>query len=118
MIIFKKFTFDSAHFLPNVPDTHRCKNMHGHTYKLTIFIEGNLQKDLGWVMDFGVLKTIVNPIIDQLDHQVLNNIQGLENPTCELLAKWIWNKVKPHVPGLIRVELHETLSSGVIYSGD
>ena len=117
MIIFKKFSFDSAHFLPNVPDGHKCKEMHGHTYHLTIYIEGELENHLDWVMDFSELKGIVSPIINAIDHKVLNDIKGLENPTCENLAIWIWKKIKPQIPSLKRIELNETLTSGVIYEG-
>ncbi len=116
MKIFKKYTFDSAHYLPNVPDTHKCKRMHGHTYHLTVYVEGQLDDQLGWVMDFGDLKDIVNPIIKRLDHYILNDIEGLENPTCENLAKWIFRELKPNLPLLKEIELYETPTSGVIYS--
>ncbi len=98
MIIFKQFTFDSAHFLPNVPITHKCREIHGHTYMLTIFIEGDLHPELGWVMDFTDLKEVVEPVVKQVDHKMLNNVPGLENPTCELFAVWIWDKIKPGLP--------------------
>ncbi|MBS1759941.1 MAG: 6-carboxytetrahydropterin synthase QueD [Bacteroidetes bacterium] len=117
MLLFKQFTFDSAHYLPHVPDGHKCKETHGHTYRLVVYIEGTLDEKLGWVMDFGDLKSVVNPIIDQLDHKMLNNIKGLENPTCELIAVWIWNHIKPAVPALKKIELHETPTSGVVYDG-
>lgn len=117
MEIFKQFTFDSAHFLPNVPPEHKCREMHGHTYRLVTFIEGPLDKHLGWVMDFADLKQVVDPIVKQLDHHLLNNIDGLENPTCEMIAVWLWNRIKPAVPQLSRIELHETPTSGVVYSG-
>ncbi len=117
MQIFKQFTFDSAHFLPNVPDGHKCKEIHGHTYQLVVYIEGELQKDLDWVIDFGELKKVVDPIIKTVDHKLLNNITGLENPTCERIAIWLWNKIKPDVPLLTKIELHETPTSGAIYEG-
>lgn len=117
MIIYKQFTFDSAHFLPNVPTGHKCREMHGHTYHLTLHIEGAVLDKEGWVLDFGDIKTIMKPIIDALDHHLLNNIPGLENPTAELLSVWIWTRVKPGLPALKRVELKETLTSGVIYEG-
>jgi 6-pyruvoyltetrahydropterin/6-carboxytetrahydropterin synthase len=117
MLIYKQFIFDSAHFLPNVPDGHKCRDMHGHTYHLTLYIEGNIQGKEGWVVDFGDIKTIMQPIIHMLDHHLLNTIPGLENPTAELLSVWIWNKVKPDMPLLKRVELKETPTSGVIYEG-
>lgn len=118
MTIFKQFTFDSAHFLSKVPDTHKCKQIHGHTYRLVIYLDGPLHSDLGWVMDFGVVKQVVSPVIDILDHRLLNDIPGLENPTCELVAKWIWDQIKPGLPLLSKIELHETPTSGVVYSGE
>lgn len=118
MQIFKEFTFDSAHFLPNVPAGHKCRNMHGHTYRLVVYIEGQLDPDLGWVMDFADLKKGIEPLIKQLDHHLLNEIQGLDNPTCERLAVWIWDHIKVKVPRLHKIELHETPTSGVVYMGN
>ncbi|MBW7868560.1 MAG: 6-carboxytetrahydropterin synthase QueD [Brumimicrobium sp.] len=117
MQIFKQFTFDSAHFLPHVPANHKCKRMHGHTYLLKIIVEGELDSHLAWVMDFKDLKDIVGPVIDSLDHHILNEIPGLENPTCEMLSVWIWNKIKPQLPLLKRIELNETPTSGAVYEG-
>jgi 6-pyruvoyltetrahydropterin/6-carboxytetrahydropterin synthase len=118
MKIFKRFTFDSAHFLPNVSEDHKCRAIHGHTYHLTIFITGKLDEELGWVQDFAELKKVMDPIMKMIDHKLLNEIEGLENPTCELFAKWLWNKIKPKIPQLSCVELNETPTSGAIYEGD
>ncbi|NML21091.1 6-carboxytetrahydropterin synthase QueD [Pseudoflavitalea sp. G-6-1-2] len=117
MLIYKEFTFDSAHFLPNVPDGHKCKEMHGHTYRLRVWIEGQPDPHLGWVMDFAVLKKIIKPVVTALDHKCLNNIPGLQNPTCELIAVWIWDQLKPQIAQMIKLELHETPTSGVVYEG-
>jgi 6-pyruvoyltetrahydropterin/6-carboxytetrahydropterin synthase len=117
MIIYRQFSFDSAHLLPNVPEGHKCKNLHGHTYNLTVFIEGELLANEGWILDFGDLKEIVSPVINLIDHAYLNEIPGLENPTAEILTYWLWNKIKPLLPALKRIELKETLASGVIYEG-
>lgn len=117
MEIYKEFSFDSAHFLPNVPDGHKCKEMHGHTYKLKVFIEGELDPVLGWIMDFKDLKDALLPVIDQLDHKLINNIRGLDNPTAENITVWIWNQIKPQLPLLSRIELYETPTTGVIYKG-
>src|SRR4051812_20977412 len=114
MIVFKQFTFDSAHYLPNVPDGHKCKGMHGHTYILTVYVEGELEKNLDWVIDFAELKSVVDPVVNSIDHKVLNDIQGMENPTCEMIAVWLWNKIKPGVPQLKKIKLNETPTSGVI----
>lgn len=118
MIIYKQFSFDSAHFLPNVPENHKCRAIHGHTYHLTIYAEGSLLPQEGWVFDFGDLKKIMAPVINTLDHHLLNEIPGLENPTAELLAVWIWEKLKPSLSGLKKIELKETPTSGVIYEGE
>ena len=117
MEIYKEFSFDSAHFLPNVPDGHKCKNMHGHTYRLRVFLEGTPDPELGWIMDFKDLKDKVNVVIDQLDHKLINEIRGLENPTAENITIWIWQEIKPLLPLLSRIELYETPTTGVIYNG-
>jgi 6-pyruvoyltetrahydropterin/6-carboxytetrahydropterin synthase len=117
MMIFKQFTFDSAHYLPNVSDKHKCKSIHGHTYRLTVFIEGEVDAELGWVIDFAYVKTVVSDILGLIDHKLLNEVNGLENPTCEILAAWLWNKIKPRITMLKRIELYETPTSGVVYNG-
>jgi 6-pyruvoyltetrahydropterin/6-carboxytetrahydropterin synthase len=117
MLIYKEFTFDSAHKLPNVPDGHKCKNLHGHTYKLTVYLEGEIDEKLGWVMDFNELKQVMKPLINRMDHHYLNDLPGLENPTSEVLVRWIWNQVQPALPLLSKIELRETPTSGVIYEG-
>lgn len=118
MKIFKEFTFDSAHFLPNVPDGHKCKNIHGHTYQLTVFFEGKLVEGLDWVVDFAEVKRVINPIVNELDHKLMNDIEGLENPTCERIAVWIWDRIKSDMPQLTEIKLNETPTSGVVYNGN
>ena len=118
MEIFKVYYFDSAHYLPNVPPDHKCRNMHGHTYKLIVFISGSSNNDMGWVMDFSDLKKTIQPIIESVDHKILNEIPGLKNPTCENIAKWLWEKIIIKIPEVTKIELHETPTTGVIYSGD
>ena len=117
MLIFRQFTFDSAHFLPKVPETHKCRAVHGHTYILTIYLEGQPDGQFGWVTDFADVKEIMAPILNLVDHKLLNDVPGLENPTCELLAIWLWNRVKVGLPSLKRIELNETPTSGVVYEG-
>jgi len=118
MKIYKEFTFDSAHYLPNVEDGHPCKRMHGHTYRLKIWIKGKIDEEKGWLVDFGDIKKIIKPLVDSLDHRCLNDIEGLENPTSENLCVWIWKKIKPQIPGLYEVAIYETPSSGAVYEGD
>ena len=117
MIIFKHFHFDSAHFLPNVPQGHKCKEVHGHTYKMTLFFEGEVDPHMGWFLDFSEIKKTVGPLINSVDHHLLNNIDGLENPTCENIAIWFWEKIYPHLPQISKIVLNETSTSGAIYTG-
>jgi 6-pyruvoyltetrahydropterin/6-carboxytetrahydropterin synthase len=118
MEIYKEFAFDSAHFLPNVPDGHKCKEIHGHTYHLRIYVKGKPIDHLGWIMDFKELKDLVMSLVDQVDHKLMNNIPGLENPTAENITIWFWDRLKPMLPYLSRIELKETPTTGVIYSGE
>jgi 6-pyruvoyltetrahydropterin/6-carboxytetrahydropterin synthase len=112
--IYKEFTFDSAHFLPHVPDGHKCKNMHGHTYRVKVFVMDAIDEKLGWVIDFADVKAAFKPIEKQLDHQLLNDIEGLENPTAENIALWIWDKLIVKLPNLSKIEVAENASSGVV----
>lgn len=117
MLIYKEFTFDAAHFLSKVPADHKCRQLHGHTYHLTVFIEGDILPDLGWVEDYGDIKKKVKSVLSLIDHKYLNDVPGLENPTCELMIIWLWNKLTPLLPNLKRLELKETPTSGAIYEG-
>lgn len=116
--LVREFTFDAAHLLPNVPDGHKCKRLHGHTFRFRIHLKGKVDPFTGWLMDFGEIKRIVKPLIENyLDHYYLNDIIGLENPTSENLAIWIWNKLKPELPLLHKITVLETCNSACIYSG-
>ena len=118
MEIYKQFVFEAAHRLPNVPAGHKCARLHGHSFKGTIYVTGDLDEDTGWIMDFADITKVFKPLYEQLYHHYLNEIEGLENPTSEMLAKWIWRKLKPALSGLSRVEINETCRSGCIYDGD
>ena len=115
MQIYKEFTFDSAHSLPNVPEGHKCGRLHGHTFKVKLVLCGVVGDKSGWVEDFGCIKQQFKPILNILDHYYLNDIAGLENPTSENISIWIWNKTKPMMPLLSAVEVMETCTSGVIF---
>ena len=117
MKIYKEFVFEAAHFLPNVPPEHKCNRLHGHSFKVTIYVDGPLQQPVGWVMDFGDIKTAFAPILERLDHFYLNEIPGLENPTSENLAIWIWNELHPRLPLLSKILVSETCTSGCEYCG-
>jgi len=118
MVIFKQFSFEAAHLLPNVPTGHKCGRLHGHSYHLDIYVSGDIQEHTGWVLDFAEVKNAVKDELDILDHNYLNSIPGLENPTSEMLASWLWSRVLPKLPGLRRIVVNETCTSGCIYEGD
>ncbi len=117
MDIFKVFTIESAHRLPNVPAGHKCARLHGHSFRIELHVSGELGEHSGWVMDFADIKTAFQPLYDQLDHHYLNEIDGLDNPTSERLAQWIWQRLKPALPQLGEVVVHETCTSGCRYRG-
>jgi 6-pyruvoyltetrahydropterin/6-carboxytetrahydropterin synthase len=118
MEIFKEFTFEAAHRLPNVPEGHKCARLHGHSFQVRVSVHGVVHPRSGWVMDFADLKQAYRPIHDQLDHRYLNEIPGLENPTSEELARWIWRALRPALPGLTAIEVRETCTSGCVYRGE
>ncbi len=117
MEIFKAFTFDAAHHLPNCPPGHRCRRPHGHSYRIEIHLSGEPHPDTGWIIDFGEIKKAVQPVVDQIDHQYLNEIEGLENPTTETLVVWLWERVKPVLGNLSKIVVYETCTSGCVYTG-
>ena len=118
MHLFKEFTFEAAHRLPHVPEGHKCARLHGHSFVVRISVDGEVGEQSGWVMDFGDIKAAFKPLYDRLDHYYLNEIPGLENPTSENLARWIWRELSPSLPQPSAVEIRETCTSGCIYLGD
>lgn len=118
MDIFKEFTVEAAHRLPNVPAGHKCGRLHGHTFRIELHVTGAVGEHSGWVMDFADIKGRFEPLYSQLDHNFLNDVPGLENPTSENLAKWLWQHVKPILGQLSAVIVRETCTSGCIYRGE
>ncbi len=117
MEIFREFTFEAAHRLPNVPAGHKCARLHGHSYRVEIHLRGDVDPVAGWVTDFGDVKTAFGPLHEQLDHNYLNEVPGLENPTSEVLAQWIWQRLAGQLP-LSAVVIRETCTSGCVYRGE
>lgn len=115
--LVKSFHFEAAHLLPMVPPGHKCRRLHGHSYRVDVLVRGPIDPATGWLMDFGALKVAFADIDDQLDHRYLNDIPGLENPTSENLAVWIWDRLKPTLPGLAELKIHETCTSYCVYRG-
>jgi len=117
MELRKTFQIEAAHRLPNVPTGHKCARLHGHSWRIEVAIEGPVGNDTGWVMDYADLKAAFQPIHDQIDHNYLNDIPGLENPTSERLAVWLWNELKPRLPLLIELVIAETCTSRCVCRG-
>ena len=116
MEIWKEFVFEAAHRLPNVPAGHTCARLHGHSFRVAVHVRGPLHPTLGWVMDFAELKAAWAPLDEALDHRYLNDVPGLDNPTSEVLARWIWARLAPTLPGLSQVVVRETCTSGCVYT--
>jgi 6-pyruvoyltetrahydropterin/6-carboxytetrahydropterin synthase len=117
MLIHKVFQIEAAHRLPQVPPGHKCARLHGHSFRIEVHAEGEPQPHSGWVMDFADIKAAFQPLFEQLDHRYLNEVEGLDNPTSERLAVWIWERLKPRLPQLARIVVHETCTSGCTFSG-
>lgn len=117
MEIFKEFRFEAAHRLPNVPAGHKCSRLHGHSFVVKVYVTGVPDTHTGWIVDFGEISCQMKPILDHLDHHYLNEIEGLENPTSETLARWIWQRLRPRLPQLSAIGIQETCSSGCVYRG-
>jgi len=117
MELRKTFQIEAAHRLPNVPVGHKCARLHGHSWRIEVAIEGPVGEHTGWVMDYADLKAAFQPVHDRIDHHYLNDIPGLENPTSERLAVWIWNELKPRLPLLSELVIAETCTSQCIYRG-
>lgn len=115
--VFREFGFEAAHRLPNVAPGHKCARLHGHSFRVRVHVTGPVDPQAGWVVDFGEIAEACRPVRDALDHRYLNEIAGLENPTSEVLAAWIWERLAPVLPGLSKVVVRETCTSGVEYHG-
>ncbi len=113
----KSFSFEAAHFLPSFPEEHKCRRMHGHSFKVDVVVEGPLDPARGYLVDYGDIKRAVAPLHDELDHRLLNDLPGLANPTSEMLAVWVWDRLHPVLPMLAEVIVHETCTSRCEYRG-
>ena len=113
----KSFTFEAAHSLPTFPQGHKCRRLHGHSFKVDVLVAGEVDPAKGYLIDYADIKAACDPIRKQLDHYHLNEIEGLENPTSEVLARWIWDRLRPRLPLLSRVSVRETCTSACEYAG-
>jgi len=115
--VIRTFRFDAAHRLPHVPAGHRCANLHGHSYRLDVHVTGPVDEQTGWVMDFGRIRDLVEPVLGQLDHRCLNDVPGLENSTTEMIARFLYDRIAPNLPGLSAVTVWESDASRCVYRG-
>ena len=113
----KTFRFESAHFLPSFPEGHKCRRMHGHSFRVDVIVAGAIPEGQHHLVDYGDLSAVVNPVIDALDHRVLNDIDGLENPTSERLAEWLWARLADALPLLAEIHVHETCTCRCEFRG-
>lgn len=118
MEIFKEFTFEAAHRLPNVPPDHKCFRLHGHSFRVALHVRGPVDPHTGWILDFADISAAWQPMHALLDHRYLNEVEGLSNPTSEHLARWIFERVRPSLPLLARVVVHETCTCGASYDAE
>ncbi len=117
MQIFKVFHIEAAHRLPHVPEGHKCARLHGHSFRVEVHVGGEPGEHTGWIMDYADIKAAFAPIFEQLDHHYLNEVEGLDNPTSERLAQWIFARLKPALPALERIVVHETCTAGAVCTG-
>lgn len=113
----KTIRFEAAHWLPCFPEGHKCRRLHGHSFVVDVVVEGEVDPAKGYLMDFGEIKAATAPVELALDHYCLNDIEGLENPTAEMLAMWIYNRLKPTLPLLAMVRVRETCTTVAEYNG-
>ncbi len=116
--IFKEFSFEAAHLLPNVAPGHKCGRLHGHSFRVSVHLVGPVDANDGWVRDFQDISCAMEPLLGMLDHYYLNEIDGLDNPTSEVLARWIWERLNLSLPGLSQIVVRETCTSGCVYRGE
>jgi 6-pyruvoyltetrahydropterin/6-carboxytetrahydropterin synthase len=115
--LVKSFQFEAAHLLPNLPRSHKCRRLHGHSFRVDVVVSGPCDPRLGWLMDYADIADAFQPIWRQLDHRYLNDIPGLNNPTSEMLAAWIWRRLKPKLPQLAEIVVAETCQSQCRFRG-
>ncbi|MCB1126359.1 MAG: 6-carboxytetrahydropterin synthase QueD [Verrucomicrobiae bacterium] len=117
MELRKTFQFEAAHLLPRLPESHKCRRLHGHSFQAEIVVRGDCDPDLGWLIDYADISRAFKPLWEQLDHRYLNEVSGLENPTSENIAVWIWDRLKPGLPLLTEVVVAETCTARCVYRG-
>ena len=114
----KSFTFEAAHWLPTFPEGHKCRRMHGHSFRVDVVVAGEVPEEPGYLIDYGQMKAAIGPVKALLDHYALNDVAGLENPTAENLARWVYERLRPALPMLESIRVHETCTTACEYRGE
>jgi 6-pyruvoyltetrahydropterin/6-carboxytetrahydropterin synthase len=114
----KTFQIEAAHRLPLLPKGHKCERLHGHSFRIDVLVSGECDPKLGWLIDYAEINAAFQPLFDQLDHRCLNDVEGLENPTSEILAKWVWDRLKKKLPILSSIIVAETCNAKAEYRGE
>jgi 6-pyruvoyltetrahydropterin/6-carboxytetrahydropterin synthase len=113
----KTFCFEAAHDLPTFPPDHKCRRLHGHSFRFDVVVEGAVAPETGYLIDYGDIKKAADPLVRRLDHYYLNEVEGLSNPTSENIARWLWDRLKPDLPMLTSIIVHETCTTACEYKG-
>jgi 6-pyruvoyltetrahydropterin/6-carboxytetrahydropterin synthase len=113
----RRYRFEAAHWLPHAGPQHKCSRLHGHTYVVEIAVNGAMSPEQGWVIDYASIDAVTEPVLEELDHRCLNEIEGLENPTSEHLALWLWERLETTLSGLALVTVAENPDCSVSYRG-
>lgn len=116
--LVRKVSFEAAHRLPNVPPGHKCERLHGHSFRIEIVVEGPVNPETGWFVDYSEIDDAWSPLYEKLDHHYLNEVEGLENPTSEILSRWLWERLSPALPSLAKIIVHETCNASCEYDGN
>lgn len=116
--LVKEYRFEAAHRLPKVPPGHKCQRLHGHSFKIEVTVAGEVDPKTGWFIDYGDLDAVWEPLYLQLDHNFLNEIEGLDNPTSEVLSKWLFDRIKRKLPSLSAITVFETCDARCVYRGE
>ncbi|MGD2151677.1 MAG: 6-carboxytetrahydropterin synthase QueD [Gemmatimonadales bacterium] len=114
----RKYNIAAAHYLPKVPEGHKCGSLHGHSYEIEVAVRGAVDAEAGWLLDYGDIDSAVRPVIAELDHRTLNEVPGLENATSEVLCGWLWERLEGRLPGLHRISIAETCAAACHYYGE
>ncbi len=116
--LVKTFGFEAAHWLPTFPEGHKCRRLHGHSFRVDVVVEGEVDRVKGYLVDYGDIAAAFEPVRELLDHRCLNDVEGLDNPTAEMLAAWLWRRLSPALPMLAEINVHETCTTACVYRGD